>query len=98
MHELSQLFATHLRWQVIPAVCVGAPSAVVANLVSFRMIEKLNRGVPEQEHTSYVWWGTEVRGKFKRAYPRDKTVVVLDASVITMILCFLVAIRYWVFG
>ena len=88
----------HIPWPVIPAACLGVFSALLANLVSFRMIEKLNTRLPERERISYVWWGSEVRRTFKQTYPRDKMVVALDASVVTMVLCFLVVIRYWVFG
>ena len=73
-------------------------SALSANLISFRMIEKLNNRLPEREHISYVWWGTEVRRKFKQAYPQDKLAVALDACYVTMFACFLVVVRYWVFG
>lgn len=61
------------------------------------MIEKLNSQLPEKEHISYVWWGTEVRRKFKALHPHNRMIVVLDGCYIIMVLCFLIGIRYWVF-
>jgi hypothetical protein len=70
------------------AGCVGASSAVFANLISFVMIGKINERVPESERISYLWWGTGVRRRFKELYPGNKLAFLLDSCVVLMILSF----------
>jgi hypothetical protein len=85
-------------WPIVPIALVGGVSALIANLLSHSMIEKLNSALPEREHISYVWWGTEVRCRYKLRYGRDKLIVAQDACVVAMALCFLLSLKYWVFS
>jgi hypothetical protein len=90
--------AIHISWSVIFAGCLGASAAVLANMISFMMIGKINERLPESERISYFWWGTEVRKRFKQLYPGNRLVFLLDSCVVMMILCFLFLIRFWVFS
>ena len=78
--------------------CLGGSFAILANMLYFVMIGKINERVPESERISYLWFGTEVRRKFKQIYPSSRLVLVLDSCVVLMALCSLFIIRYWVFG
>lgn len=89
---------TQLSVPVTVAVCFGATAAVLANMISFIMIGKINTLLPERERISYLWWDTEVRKRFKQLYPEDKLVFVLDSCLVMMILCFIFLVRFWVFG
>jgi hypothetical protein len=75
-----------------------ATSAVLANMISFIMIGKINTLLPESERVSYLWWGTGVRKQFKQLYPGNKLVFLLDSCLVMMILCFIVLVRFWVYG
>jgi hypothetical protein len=89
---------TQISWPVILAACVGGTAAILANMISFIMIGKINTVLPEGERISYLWWGTGVRKRFKQLYPRNKLVLLLDSCLVMMILCFIVVVRFWVFG
>ena len=67
-------------------------------MISFVMIGKINILLPEHERISYLWWGTEVRKRFKQLYPKNKLVFLLDSCLAMMILCFIALVRFWVFG
>ena len=73
-------------------------AAVLANIISFVMIGKINARLPEDQRVSYLWWGTEVRKTFKRLYPGDKFVLLLDGCVVVMIVCFVCLVKFWVFA
>ncbi len=88
----------HISWPVIFAGCLGASAAILANMISLMMIGKINERVPESERISYLWWGTEVRKRFKQLYPGNRRVLLLDSCVVMMILCFIFLIRFWVFS
>lgn len=88
----------HIPWQMVPIASVGAASTLTANLLSFKMIEKVNAALPEQQQISYFWWSTEVRQKYKQMYGRDAIVAVHDLCLIAMGVTFLLALRYWVFA
>jgi hypothetical protein len=83
---------------VILAVCLMATAAILANMISFIMIGKINVVRPENERISYLWWGTGVRKQFKQLYPGNKLVFLLDACFVLMILCFVFLVRFWVFS
>ena len=83
---------------VIIAACLMASSAILANMLSFIMIGKINERMPEHERISYLWWGTEVRRKFKQLYPKNSLVLLLDSCVVSMVLSFVFLVRFWVFG
>ena len=83
---------------VIIAACLGASSAVLANMLSFIMIGKINERVPVNERVFFFWWGTEVRKKFKQLYPGNKLVLLLDSCVVLMIICLVLLVKLWVFG
>jgi hypothetical protein len=72
--------------------------AILANMISFIMIGKINERVPESERISYFWWGTEVRKKFKRLYPESKLTFLLNLCVILMVVCFPILLWVWVFN
>ena len=75
-----------------------ATAAVLANMISFIMIGKINVLRSERERISYLWWGTGVRKQFKQLYPKSNLVLLLDVCLLMMILCFLSLVRFWVFG
>jgi len=87
-----------ITWPVIIAACLGTSSAVLANMISLAMIGKVNSRLPDSEKLSYLWWGTEVRKRFKQLYPGDKLVYALDACVVVVVISFIGLIRFWVFG
>jgi hypothetical protein len=89
---------TQISLPVIIAVCFMATAAVLANMISFIMIGKINTLLPESERVSYLWWGTGVRKQFKQLYPGNKLVFLLDSCLVMMILCFIVLVRFWVYG
>ena len=89
--------AVHTSWALICAVCIGTSAAILANLISFIMIGRINQRVPERDRISHFWWGTEVRKRFKELYPRNKLVLLLDSCLAMMIICFVLMIRFWVF-
>ena len=78
--------------------CIGGSAAAFANLISFMMIGKINERSPENERISYLWWGTEVRRRFKQLYPGSRLVLLLDSCVVLMVLCGIFLIRFWVFS
>jgi len=88
---------THISWPVICAGCLGASAAVMANMISFVMIGKINERLLESERMSYLWWGTEVRKRFKQLYPGNRLVFLLDSCALMIVLCFIALIRFWVF-
>jgi hypothetical protein len=67
-------------------------------MLSFIMIGKINERVPESERMSHFWWGTEVRKRYERLYPAGKLALLATVCLIFMVLCFLLLIRFWVFG
>ena len=84
--------------RVIVIALLGGFFAIFANMVSFIMIGKINERVPESERISYFWWGTEVRKRYKQLYPASKLALLADLFLILLVLCFLLLIRFWVFG
>jgi hypothetical protein len=89
---------TIIPLRVIVIALLGGSFAIFANMLSFIMIGKINERVPENERISYFWWGTEVRKKYKQLYPASKLTLLRDLLLILMVLCFLLLIRFWVFG
>ena len=90
--------ATHVTLPVIVAGCLGASAAIIANLISFVMVGKVNERSAENEKISYLSWGSEVRMRFKQLYPGDKLVLLRDSCMVLMIFCFIALMRFWVFG
>jgi hypothetical protein len=84
--------------RVIVIALLGGSFAIFANMLSFLMIGKINERVPENERISYFWWGTEVRRRYKQLYPTSKLALLADLCLMLMVLCFLLLIRFWVFG
>lgn len=85
----------------MPAIicaCFGGTFAVLANTLCFVMIGKINERVPDSERLSYLWWGTEVRKKFRQICPGNRLVLMLDCCVVLMVLSFLCLLRVWVFS
>jgi len=80
------------------ATCAGGAAAFAANYISLCMINRINAQVPERERISQYLWGTEVRQRFKQLFPGDKLTRWLDFSVIVMLLSFVLAVRFCVFG
>jgi hypothetical protein len=80
------------------SVCLGTSGAVLANLISFVMIGKINERVPEDQRISYLWWGTEVRRRFKQLYPGNRLVFLHDCCLAATVLGFFLGVRFWVFG
>ena len=89
---------TQISLPVIVAVCLIATAAVVANMISFVMVGKLNIRLPDSERITYLWWGTGVRKQFKQLHPGNKLIYLLDSCLVIMILCFIFLIKFWVFG
>lgn len=90
-----QLMA-QISWPVILATCFGTTAAVLANMISYIMIGKINTLLPERERISYLWWGAGVRKQFKQLYPGNKLVFLLDSCLVMMVLCFIFLARSWV--
>lgn len=88
----------HLSWPVIISVCIGASAAVFANMISLVMIGKINERVPDKDRISYLWWSSEVQKKFRQLYPGNKLTLLLNLCVVMMVVCFILVIRFWVFG
>ena len=89
---------TRISPPVILAICLGTAATVLANMISFIMIGKINTLLPERERISYLWWATNIRKRFKQLYPGSKLVFLLDSCLVMMILCFILLVRFWVFG
>jgi len=89
---------TLIPLRVIVIALLGGSFAIFANMLSFIMIGKINERVPENERISYFWWGTEVRKRYKQLYPASKLALLADLFLILLVLCFLLLIRFWVFG
>ena len=89
---------TFVPLPVILIALLGGSFAIFANMVSFIMIGKINERVPENEQISYLWWGTEVRRRYKQLYPAGKLALLADLCLILMVLFFLLLIKFWVFG
>jgi hypothetical protein len=89
---------THVSVLVIVAVCVGTSAAVSANMVSLIMVGKINERLPDDQRTSYLLWGTEVRQRFKQLYPGNRLLMALDCCVLLMIVSLIVVVKFWVFG
>ncbi len=77
---------------------IGGSLAILANMISFVMIGKINERVPDSERISYLWWGTEVRRRFKQLYPESKLTFLLDLCVILMLICVPILLWVWVFN
>ena len=92
-----QLIA-QISWPIVLAVCLGATATVLANMISFIMIGKINERLSEKERISYLWWGTEVRKRFKHLYPGNRLILLLDSCFAMMVLCLIFLIRFWVFS
>ena len=84
--------------RVIVIALIGGSFAILANMLSFIMIGRINERVPKNERVSYFWWGTEVRRRYKQLYPDSKLALLLDLCGILMVLCFPFLIWFWVFG
>jgi len=82
-----------LKWLVI---CAGTSAAVLLNMIYYIMIGKVNERLPESERFSYLWWGTEVRRRFKELYPGHRLVFLLDSCLVVMIVSFILLVKYWV--
>jgi hypothetical protein len=88
---------TLIPLRVIVIALLGGSFAIFANMLSFIMIGKTNESVPENERISYLWWGTEVRKRYKQFYPASKLALLADVCLVMMVLSFLLLIRFWVF-
>jgi hypothetical protein len=84
--------------RVIVIALLGGSFAILANMVSFIMIGKINVRVPENERISYFWWSTEVRRRYQQLYPAGKLALLADLCLILMVVFFLLLIKFWVFG
>jgi hypothetical protein len=84
--------------RVIVIALLFGSFAILANMVSFIMIGKINERVPENERISYFWWSTEVRKRYKQFYPASKLALLADLCLVLMVLFFLLLVRFWVFG
>jgi hypothetical protein len=89
---------TLIPLSVIMAGGLMASFAVLGNMLYFIMIGEINERVPENERISYLWWGTEVRKRYKQLYPSSKLVLLADICLILMVPSFLFLVRFWVFG
>ncbi|HKS82851.1 MAG TPA: hypothetical protein VJR23_15215 [Candidatus Acidoferrales bacterium] len=76
---------------------VGGSFAVLANMISLIMIGKINERVPVSERLSYVFWGTEVKKKFKQLYPDSRLALLFNLCIVLMVISFALLLRFWVF-
>jgi hypothetical protein len=81
----------------IVGACLGGSFAILANMLCFIMIGKINERVPQSERISYLWWGGEVRGRFKQLYPGNRLVLLLDSCMVMLVLCFIFLLKVWAF-
>jgi hypothetical protein len=88
---------TLITLRVIAIALLGGSFAIFANMLSFIMIGKINERAPENERTSYFWWGTEVRKRYKQFYPASKLALLADLCLVLMVLSFMLLVRFWVF-
>jgi hypothetical protein len=88
---------TLIPLRVIAIALLGGSFAIFANMLSFIMIGKINERAPENERTSYFWWGTEVRKRYKQFYPASKLALLADLCLVLMVLSFMLLVRFWVF-
>lgn len=77
---------------------VGGSFAILANMISLIMIGKINERVPESERLSYIFWGTEVKKKFKQLYPGSKLTLLFNLCIILMVICGVLLVRFWIFS
>ena len=84
--------------RVIIIALLAGSFAISANILSFVMIGKINERVPESGRISFFWWGAEVRKRYKHLYPAGKLALLSDLCLLLMVLCFLLLIKFWVFG
>jgi len=89
---------THISWSAVIAGSLATTFAVIANMISFAMIGKINTKLPASEQFSYLWWGTNVRKKYKELYPKDTLVFWLDFCAVMQFLSFLFVVKAWVFS
>ncbi|HEX2762043.1 MAG TPA: hypothetical protein VHM27_16085 [Rhizomicrobium sp.] len=88
MKEAAIQLLSSMSWPVIAAWFVGTIAAISANLISVNMIGKINDQSPQHKKISYVFWGGEVRSRFKQLFPESKLVLLLDACVVAVALSF----------
>ena len=69
-------------------MCLSGSGAILANMISFVMIGKINERVPPSERISYIIWGTEVRRKYKELYPESHLTLLLGFCIFLMVACF----------
>ena len=89
---------TFIPLNVTVIVLLGGFFAIVANMLSFVMIGKINERVPEAERISYFWWGTEVKKKYKELFPSSKIPLLVNICVVMLLVVFALRLRFWVFG
>jgi hypothetical protein len=54
-------------------------------MVSFFMIGKVNERLPITQRISYLWWGSEVRTRFKQLYPSSRLIWLHDSCAVLLI-------------
>jgi hypothetical protein len=95
--QLMQLIG-QISWMAIVSACIGATGAILANMISLIMIGKINSCVPDSERISYIWWGGEVRGRFRKLFPNSNFIFAFDACRVMMIIGFIGIVKFWVFS
>ena len=89
---------TQMPVLLIVAGCLGTSAAVLANMLFFIMIGKVNQRSPPNQRISYLWWGSGVRSRFKQLYPESPLGWLLNSCYVIMIVSFIIVVRLWVFG
>jgi hypothetical protein len=95
--QAMQLFSQMSLFAVI-ALCCGTIAAIAANMLSLSMIGKINELASANEKISYLWWGGEVRSRFKKAYPNHRILFLQNICIAVMILSFIALVKFWVFS
>lgn len=76
------------------AIAVCGLSGFAANMFYFEMIDKINERVSEKEQISWIWWGTEVRGKYRRLYPEGRLTRYADGCTVLMVISIFFSFWY----
>jgi len=69
-------------------MCLGGSFAILSNIIYFVMIGKINERVPADQRVSYLWWGPEVKKKYRCLYPDSKLTLLLNICIVGLLVCF----------
>ena len=71
------------------AIGVGASAALLANMLALMIVGQINQALPQNQHTSYLWYDLRIRKRHRQLYPNSKLVFLLDMCIFAMFMSFL---------